>query len=135
MISLKELLNNKYQFITLPKEHQENLKILLEKINQVRLLYGKPMIVTSGYRSMEDHLRIYAAKGITDKSKIPMQSKHLIGAACDIADPKKELQTWILNNLPKIEAIGLWMEDFNYTPNWVHFQILPPKSNKRFFIP
>jgi uncharacterized protein YcbK (DUF882 family) len=135
MISLKELLNNKYKFTELPKEHQKNLKILLEKINQVRLLYGKPMIVTSGYRSIEDHMRIYESKGITDKSKIPMKSKHLIGAACDIADSKKELQTWVLNNLPKIEAIGLWMEDFNYTPNWVHFQILPPQSNKRFFIP
>jgi uncharacterized protein YcbK (DUF882 family) len=133
MISLKELLG-KYEFVDLPKEHQDNILDLLYKINKIREAYGKPMIVTSGYRSMEDHERIYKAKGV-DSSKIPRKSKHLSGLAVDIADPKQELQKWCLMNVDKLESIGLWCEDFSATKNWVHLQIAPPGSGKRFFIP
>lgn len=120
---------------SLPKEHQDNLKILLEKVNKIRTAYNKPMTITSGYRSMDDHLRIYKEKGITDKSKIPMQSRHLYGLACDISDPKQELQKWIKSNIKLLEDVGLWCEDFSATKNWVHFQIVPPKSGSRFFLP
>ncbi len=108
---------------------------LLKRINVIREAYGKPMIITSGYRSMQDHLRIYSAKGITDKSKIPMKSKHLEGLACDVSDPNQELQKWCLENITILEENGLYCEDFSYSPNWIHFQIVPPKSGKRFFIP
>lgn len=134
MIELKELLKGK-DFNSLPAEHQANLMTLLEKISRVRIAYGKPMTVTSGYRSMQEHLDIYKRKGITDKNRIPMKSKHLVGAAVDISDPKRELQVWCKNNVKLLEEIGLWMEDFAYTSNWVHFQVIPPKSGNRFFIP
>lgn len=114
---------------------QSNLKELLEKINKIRALYGKPMVVTSGLRTMEDHLRIYKEKGITDKSKIPMKSKHLSGQSVDISDPKQELQKWCKENEKALQDIGLWMEDFQYTKTWCHFQVVPPKSGKRWFIP
>ena len=116
-------------------EIKENLKILFGKINQIRDEWNNPMLVTSGFRSMDDHLRIYREKGITDHSKIPMKSKHLFGQAVDISDPNKELQGWCLNNENALEFIGLWCEDFESTPNWVHFQIVPPASGKRFFKP
>jgi uncharacterized protein YcbK (DUF882 family) len=116
-------------------EIQDNLKKLLEKLNLLRAAYGKPMIVTSGLRTMADHLRIYREKGITDKSKIPMQSRHLLGLACDFGDSKQELQKWCLANVAKLEEIGLWLEDFSATVNWVHVQIVPPKSGNRFFKP
>jgi hypothetical protein len=64
-----------------------------------------------------------------------MGSQHLKGAAIDIYDPKKELQAWCLKNEALFGEIGLWMEDFKATPNWVHFQIYPPKSGKRWFLP
>lgn len=134
MISMKEILKN-VKLENLPVEHQNNLYILHEKINKIRSLYGKPMIVTSGYRSLSHHLRIYRQKGIVDQSKIPMASKHLSGQALDIFDPKQELQQWCLANISILEEVGLWMEDFSATPNWAHFQIVPPKSNKRFFKP
>lgn len=61
-----------------------NLKRLAVKLEEVRVLLGnKPMRITSGFRSMADHLRIYAQKGITDKRRIPMQSWHLKGLAAD----------------------------------------------------
>lgn len=116
-------------------EIQENLNILLERINKIRELWGHPLTVTSGFRSMEDHLRIYREKGITDHSKIPMKSKHLSGEAVDIFDPDKKLQEWTLANVDKLEEIGLWCEDFSATKNWVHYQISASKSGKRFFMP
>ena len=119
----------------IPQDHQDNLVVLLERINKVRYAYSRPMKVSSGYRSMADHLRIYAAKGVTDESKIPMKSSHLKAAAADISDPKQELQKWCIDNVSKLEEIGLWCEAFTATPNWVHFQIFAPKSGNRFFNP
>lgn len=136
-ISLTELIKSK-RWDSLPKETQDNLMILLERINKVRTAYAKTMIVTSGLRTKEDQIRIYKEKGITDLNKIPMGSRHLIGAAVDISDPKQELQSWCLKNEKLLESIGLWCEHFDYTkkPNpWVHFQIFPSKSGHRFFIP
>lgn len=137
MIKLSEL--NKFNHVD-NSEHEANLLILLNKINVIRTKYGKPMTVTSGYRTMEDHLRIYReiAKNKGNQfnpSNVPMKSKHLSGQAVDIYDPKGELKKWIMNNLDLCEELGFYFEDFNHTPNWIHFQTVPPKSGKRFFIP
>lgn len=133
MISLQEILG-KSALTDLTAEQQANIQELLTKINKIRTAWGKPMTVTSGFRSKEDHIRIYKAKGI-DESKIPWGSWHLKGGAVDISDPKQELQAWCLANENKLAEIGLWCESFNYTNNWAHFQIQPPKSGKRFFNP
>jgi uncharacterized protein YcbK (DUF882 family) len=133
MIKLTEILRGA-DFSKQPQDTQNNLTILLERINLVRQAYGKPMIVTSGLRTLEDHYRIYRSKGIPD-DKIPLKSQHLFGAAVDIADSQKELQSWCLNNIQVLENSQLWLEDFKATPNWCHFQIYPPKSKKRFFMP
>jgi hypothetical protein len=119
-------------------EHQKNIHLLLEKINKLREAYGKPLKVTSGYRTKAKHLAIYAAKGITDQSKIPMASNHLSGLAIDVVpieDNIKHLQDWIMNNESLMADIGLWFEDFRATPTWVHAQVVAPKSGKRFFMP
>lgn len=134
MIKMSEILKGK-DITDIPEEHHENLFDLLLKLNKLRALYAKSMIVSSGYRFLEDHIRIYADKGIRDLSKIPMKSKHLCGQACDIADPDNKLKDFINNNLDEVIKIGLWFEDFKHTPGWVHIQIVPPASGKRFFIP
>lgn len=135
MITMDELLSKQCTFDECSPEIQKELGILLNKMNQVRFAYGKPMTVTSGLRTMKKHLAIYAAKGITDKKKIPMKSNHLFGRAVDIADGNKALKNWCLLNVSKLEEIGLWMEAFEATPTWVHFQTVPPKSGNRFFKP
>jgi hypothetical protein len=132
MIKLTELCKD---YNSQPLEIRENLTELCESLNIVREFYAKPMRVTSGLRTMEDHLRIYKQKGITDKSRIPMKSQHLKGLAADISDPKGELQAWCLDHEDVLEEANLYCEDFAYTKNWVHFQTIPPKSGKRFFIP
>jgi uncharacterized protein YcbK (DUF882 family) len=134
MITLKELLTSECS----NKEHLENLEDLLLKLNVVRAAYGKPLRITSGYRSLEDHLRIYRQKGIVDQAKIPMRSKHLYGQAADlttIEDDVKHFQEWVLSNIRLFEEQGLYLEGFAYTKTWVHVQIVPPKSGNRFFIP
>lgn len=124
------------ELLKIPKDDWENLEELLDKLNQFRKAYGKPLIVTSGYRSMQDHLRIYADKGITDKNKIPMQSFHLKGCAADlIANDIKDLHKFVKDNVKLLENIGLWVEDLSITDSWLHVQIYPPKSGQRFFKP
>ncbi|MFZ4411496.1 MAG: hypothetical protein ACOYOV_00335 [Bacteroidales bacterium] len=107
---------------------QDNLEDLLDKMNKVRVAYGKAMIVTNCLRTMDEHLAIYARKGITDKSKIPMQSKHLYGLAIDISDPHGELNDWCNNNEDLLTEIGIWLE--KRQGPWQHFQITPFGSYK-----
>ena len=130
MISYKELLHG-HNIAEVPMVHQQNLQDLLAKINTVRSAWNKPMIVTSGYRSMQDQIRIYSKKG--QVSHIPMKSAHLKGCAVDIYDPDGNLQKWLKANPGILEAAGLWCEDG--TTNWVHFQTYAPKSGKRWFLP
>lgn len=135
MLSIKEFLKPGVAFSSLPADVQVNLLELCKRMNTVRAAYGKPMTVTSGLRTIAEHLAIYKAKGITDQAKIPMKSKHLSGEAVDIADAKGVLKAWCLANVAVLEAAGLWCEDFSATPTWLHFQCVPPKSGKRFFLP
>ena len=134
MITMKELIKDTL-ISDIIIEHQHNLEELLIRINKIRTAYGKTLTVTSGYRTIQDHIRIYNKNCIMDPKKIPMQSTHLYGKAVDIYDPNKDLQKWCLANIKILEDIGLWLEDFEATPNWVHFQISSPKSGKRMFKP
>lgn len=132
MLSMTELLG-KYKLEDQSPEIQANLAVLLERVNKVRSAWGKPMTPTSGLRTMEDHLRIYKAKGITDPAKIPMSSRHLTGRAVDIADEGLVLTAWLKAHPEVLEAAQLWCEEGN--KNWVHFQTVPPASGKRWFLP
>jgi hypothetical protein len=128
MISLKELLLNRVEFKDLPKEHQDNLNTLLERINKVRAVYGKPMKVNDGYRRLQDTPKNGSAT-----------SWHYKGAAVDIDDNDAgDFAKWVVKNLKLMQEVGLWIEDVRWTNgcgSWVHFQIYPPKSGKRVFIP
>jgi len=133
MISMEELLNHKYKLTDQSEEVQKNLAETLEKVNKIRLLWDKPMTVTSGLRTIEDHLRIYKNKGITDPAKIPMKSRHLYGQAVDISDPDLVITAWLKDDTSILEDAELWCEQGN--KNWVHFQIVPPASKNRWFLP
>lgn len=131
MISMTELLHG-HDWNSLTQEQQHNLGVLLNRMNQVRQLYGKPMTITSGVRTMEDQIRIDTAAG---RKKITQKSAHLLGAACDVWDRDKLLWGWVMDNLALMEHFGLWMEDKSRTPTWVHFQIYAPASGNRIFMP
>ena len=120
MITLAELNSHKYN--TTP-EQDKNLATLLDRINIIRAKWGRPMVVTSGLRSEADQARINPAAA---------KSKHLIGAAVDIADIG-ELKAWLKANPEVLENAQLWCEEG--TSGWVHFQCFPPKSGHRWFLP
>jgi hypothetical protein len=104
----------------LTPEQIGNQAILLPKMRLIRLARKAPMIATSGVRSKAEHLRVYAEKGITDLTKIPMNSKHLIGAAIDIADPDGKHMEWCIAEEEFLYEVGIWIE--RGTKGWVHFQ-------------
>lgn len=63
-------------------------------------------------------------------------SKHLTARAGDVHDtPGRDFARWCLRNLDRLEAVGLWMEDPQWTPTWVHLQIVPPGSGRRVYVP
>lgn len=122
MISLQEL--NKNNYPTTP-EIDANLQVLLQRVNVIRTEWNRPMIVTSGLRSEADQQRI--------NPKAP-KSNHLIGAAVDIYDPDLKITAWLKeNDSQRLVDAQLWCEEGN--SNWVHFQIFPPHSGNRWFLP
>jgi uncharacterized protein YcbK (DUF882 family) len=140
MITFKEVCGGQ-TVADIPLTHQHNLEELLKRINVVRTAYGKPMFVTSGYRSRVDHIRIYN-KINADRRRLNLQERtvpwgsgHLSGQSVDIADSDGSLKAWILDNISMLESAGLWCEDFSHTATWIHFQTYAPRSGKRFFIP
>lgn len=134
MISFNELLSGN-TINDVPILHQQNLQELQKRVNVVREAWGQPMTVTSGYRTMQHHLQIYAKKGIFPPN-VPLQSHHLYGEAVDIADDGLKLTQWLKNDpagIACLEQQKLWCEDGN--SNWAHLQIVPPKSGNRWFLP
>jgi hypothetical protein len=127
MITMKELNPHNYPMSPVV---EKNMKILFDRMNEIRQAYGKPMTITSGLRSDEKQAELIAQGKSSAKF-----SKHLAGAACDVYDPNKELAHWCLANEDILRRIGLWCEHPDYTKNWVHFQVMAPASGKRFFIP
>ena len=116
------------------------------------------MSPTSYFRSKERQLRIYREKaekhefpfedGIFKESKVPMGSAHMSGLACDFADANKKLANWVLDNIDWCKDNGYYFENFgtdidtyerdkkyDKTPQWIHIQILPPKSGRTIFNP
>lgn len=129
----------------LPKEHQNNILGFIPKLNKIREKWGKPMIVSSAYRSWAKHLDIYKKKAakegvVFNESKVPKASKHLFGLAIDIGDADaktpgnqiEEFQQWCRDNEKwLLEEVGVWIEDFSATKTWVHFQSIPYGSWKK----
>ena len=57
MVTFIEVLNG-HLLSDVPIAAQQNIDELLKRINKVAILWGRPMRVTSGYRTMEEHFRI-----------------------------------------------------------------------------
>lgn len=128
MITREELNPKGYK---LSAELSKNLESLLVAMNIVRAAYSKPMFVTSGVRSIEDQKRIYMdiakRQGVTSV-RIPMGSKHLVAAACDILDVDGALYAWCKAHDAELAKAGVYLEEG--TSGWVHFQVIQFGSYK-----
>lgn len=107
------------------QEISDNIDKLLIALNKFRNKYGKPMIVTSGWRPAEVNKGAGGAK----------KSNHMLGLAADFKDSDGSLAKWCMTNLPILKECGLYMEHPDYTAGWIHLQCVPPKSGNRVFIP
>lgn len=130
-VGVHEILMGREVAAPLTPEMKKNLDKLLLAVNKLRAMWGKPLVVSSGYRPPAQNA---AAGGAT-------KSNHMICAAVDFRDPNQELAKWLISNLQVLEDCGLWMEDPSATrigkgpDGWVHVQIYPPKSGRRIFKP
>lgn len=113
MITASEILKGKQ----CPANLQANLDELLRRVNILRGIYGKPMIVNSGYRTREENTRIGGATN----------SAHLYCQAVDFRDYSRDLSNWCLANQSVLEECQLWAELPSSTPTWLHLQSRPAK--------
>lgn len=119
MITKDEILKGE----TLPHELEANLASLLESINKLRKLYNKPMIVTSGYRTLQHNTAIGGSKN----------SWHCKCMAIDIKDDGELEEFCRKDDYQVLKECGLWMEKGSSTKGWAHFDLHPRKN--REFIP
>jgi hypothetical protein len=69
-------------------------------------------------------------------SNAAASSKHLTGEGIDLRDNgTRDLAQWCLKNEESLTEIGLWMERPQWCPTWVHLQIVPPGSRRRYYVP
>jgi len=127
MKTINELNPNNYPTTPIT---EKNLIVLFERVIELQDMCELDFVITSGLRSDQKQAQL-----IADGKTNAKFSKHVSGNACDIYDPRQELQKWCLDNIKALENIGLWCEDFSKTPNWVHVQTIAPLSGKRFFLP
>lgn len=107
-------------------EQECNFSHLYMAVNVLRYECGIPFVITSGFRSKEDQIRI---------NPKAMNSAHMQAAACDIQDKDKSIWNWLMMHLDDVVDVGVYLESKTYTPTWVHMQVIPPKSGNRIFLP
>lgn len=126
MIELQDLLMGRRKETELTTEQKENLHVLIKRINE----FFTALNITP---KINDGLRVVQGSGSP-------RSLHFKGAAVDI-DDDIDGTVWskVFQNRQLLKEVGLWMEHPGWTHHskgtWLHFQIFPPVSGKRFYIP
>ena len=122
MVTMRELLTSPCD----NKEHLENLEELLVKLNHLRTAYGKPLRISSGYRSLALN------KAIPGSSRT---SQHCLGQAMDIDGDilggisNKDIFNFIKDNLEFDQLI--WEFGGSSNPDWVHVSLKPSGNRKQ----
>ena len=102
------------------QEHMENLTVLVENVlDPLREWYGKPLIVSSGYRCPELNAAVKGSK----------TSQHMSGQAADIdtgdRQQNKLLFEYIKKNLPFDQLI------WEHGGDWVHVSYQTVGENRQ----
>lgn len=119
---------------------QANGKATIRAVNKLLAFAEADGIVCDGVASG------WRPQSVNDAtSNAAKLSKHIFALACDVKDPERKLAQWCVDHPEKLAECGLWCEDFRWCAKWnertqqwdywCHFQIEPPKSGKRIFIP
>lgn len=97
----------------LSAQDEAHLEALLVAVNKLRAMYGKPMMVTSGYRPGRFNV---AARGAPN-------SAHKTCEAVDFNDLGHDIYRFCTEEV--LEQCGLYKEHGDHTPTWCHLQIRP----------
>jgi hypothetical protein len=119
MILPHEILMGRDSQAPLDEIQWRNLTDLIARLNALRVHYGKPMTVSSGYRPPNINSGVGGAKS----------SAHMSCQAVDFRDPNGELAAWCLKNMKLLVQLGLYLEDPAFTKGWVHLQSRPTNNN------
>jgi hypothetical protein len=106
-----------------PDEHHlKRMKLVAEKcFEPIRKHYGKPIKVTSMFRSLELN------KAIGGSSTT---SQHMQGEAIDfVCDDMKELIEWIRKNIEHDQLIYEYGND--ESPDWIHISYTEQRPNRQ----
>ena len=122
-ITHSEILMGRDKESPLSPEQKANLDRLVVAVNIIRQAYNRPMKVSSGYRPGVYNLKAGGAK----------RSAHLTCEAVDFGDVDGQLAAWCTKNVQLLEKAGLYMENSEFTPGWVHLQTRT--TTNRIFIP
>lgn len=122
-ISVLDYLMNRVKVKDLTDEQTRNMNKLIPSVNEFLEAFGEKRAVNSGIRT---------ASGNKAAGGRPA-SKHLVCAAIDLEDKDGALYRFARANEDILRACGLWCEE--RMGGWLHLQIFPPKSGKRFFLP
>ncbi len=110
--------------------HLRSIKLICEKVLEpIRSHFGKPVTITSGYRSMALNMAVNPMTSTINKL-----SKHCLGQAVDFeidGISNYDLAVWCRDNLPEYHQVIL---EF-YTPGqpnsgWVHASYVPGNQKK-----
>lgn len=127
-----------------PQEHDVNARKLLDAVNKYLLachdngLYDWPIDPDTG-------TNISGAKGgsgdggyrAADSKTGTAKSAHRTAQAVDVYDPGQVLAKYSDSPTGRghLARCGLYIEHPRWTPGWVHFQSVPPRSGKRVYVP
>ena len=112
---------------TAPPHVVDTLILLATKLELIRAKWKNVMPLTNAYRSAELNRAIGGA----------VASSHMTGEAADVADPlpARAFARWCCANEDFLQKIGIWCEDPQWTPGWMHLQIRPVPGIKVFYRP
>jgi len=107
------------------QEHINNLKYVAENLLQpIRDHFGKPVAVSSGYRSVE------LCEAIGSSSN----SQHAKGEAADFEIPgmdNKELGLWIRKNIEYDQLILEFYKDGEPNSGWIHCSMVKDREPRK----
>jgi uncharacterized protein YcbK (DUF882 family) len=110
MITPEEYLMGRDKTYPLDMQQAYNMADLLVRVNCLFKTLGVSPRVSSGYRPSVINKTIGGAK----------MSTHTVCKGIDLLDPDKELAKLVKTNLKLLEEYGLWLENPDYTKNWLH---------------
>jgi hypothetical protein len=123
MITVEDYLMGRDKADPLDMLQARNMADLLSRVNHLLASIGLETKVTSGYRPSRINKTVGGAK----------MSTHTVCAGIDLADADGRLGLLLKRNPKLLNDHGLWLENPDHTPGWVHLDT--KKRTNRIFNP